>query len=102
MKLGTKEYIGIFAILVIVFMTFQGTREDDIVIIDRAPEYISTPVFVGGPRMPPRFHPRRRRHHGHHGHHGPPKPPKPLPPKPPKPPKPPIKIPKIPIKPPKP
>ena len=71
MNIGTKEMIGIAAILVILFMSFKGSQETQVVVLDRQPEYIPTPVFIGGgPRRPQR---RRghRGHHGHHGHHGP-------------------------------
>ena len=87
MKIGGKEMIAILAILVIVFMSFQGSRENKVIVLDRQPEYIRTPVFIGGgPRLPPRGFPDRREHRGHRGHRGhhrphhgkPPKPPKPM------------------------
>jgi hypothetical protein len=84
MKIGGKEMIAILAILVIVFMSFQGSRENKVIVLDRQPEYIRTPVFIGGePRLPPRVFPDRRGHRGHRGHHRPhhgkpPKPPKPM------------------------
>ena len=86
MKIGGKEMIAILAILVIVFMSFQGSRENKVIVLDRQPEYIRTPVFIGGgPRLPPRGFPDpdRREHRGHRGHHRPhhgkpPKPPKPM------------------------
>ena len=92
MNVGAKEMIAILAVLVIIFMTLQGSQETQVVVLDRQPEYIPTPVFIGGgPRRPQ----RRRGHHGHHGHHGPHHGPKIVPIKPIKPP---ILIPKIPIK----
>ena len=84
MKIGGKEMIAILAILVIVFMSFQGSRENKVIVLDRQPEYIRTPVFIGGgPRLPPRVFPDRREHRGHRGHHRPhhgkpSKPPKPM------------------------
>ena len=92
MNVGAKEMIAILAVLVIIFMTLQGSQETQVVVLDRQPEYIPTPVFIGGgPRRPQ----RRRGHHGHHGHHGPHHGPKIVPIKPIKPP---VLIPKIPIK----
>ncbi len=64
MKIGTKEMIAIVAILVILFMSFQGSQEKQVIVLDRQPEYIPTPVFVG-PR------PRRRRPRYRHYHPGP-------------------------------
>ena len=61
MKIGTKEMIAIVAILVILFMSFQGSQEKQVIVLDRQPEYIPTPVFVG-PR-PRRRRPRYRHHH---------------------------------------
>ena len=86
MKSGGKEILAILAILIIIAMSFQGSRENKVIVLDRQPEYIPTPVFIGGghrfpPRRPPRPRPRRR--------------PKIIPIKPPKIPK----IPVIPIKP---
>ena len=89
MNIGTKEFIGILAILVILLMSFQGSQESEVIVIDRPPRQIPTPIFISS---------GRRRHGGHHGgHHGgghgggkfPIKP---------KIPKAPIKVPKIPIK----
>ena len=85
MNIGTKEFIGILAILVILFMSFQGSQESKVIVIDRPPQRVPTPVFISSA-------PRRRRR-GHHGGHGGPK----FPIKP-KIPKVPIKFPKIPIK----
>lgn len=92
MKIGGKETLAILAILIIIVMSFQGSQESQVIVLDRQPEYIPTPVFIGGgprypphrpPRPPPRpRRPRRRR-------------PKIIPIKPPKIPK----IPVIPIKP---
>ncbi len=64
MKIGGKEILAILAILIIIAMSFQGSQESQVIVLDRQPEYIPTPVFIGGG---PRFPPRRRRPGHHHG-----------------------------------
>ena len=46
MKIGGKEMIAILAILVIVFMSFQGSRENKVIVLDRQPEYQALGLFV--------------------------------------------------------
>ena len=74
MKIGGKEILAILAILIIIAMSFQGSQESQVIVLDRQPEYIPTPVFIGGgprfpPRRPPRPRPRPRPRHAHaHAH----------------------------------
>ena len=65
MKIGGKEILAILAILIIIAMSFQGSQESQVIVLDRQPEYIPTPVFIGGgpsfpPHRPPRPRPRPR------------------------------------------
>ena len=101
MKIGSREIVAIFAVLVIIFVSLYGSQTSDVVVLDRRPQYLPPPVIR--PRyLPPPIIVRPPRHHGgHHGHHGPPIPhPHPPPPPHPKPPKPipVVPIPKLPLK----
>ena len=59
MKIGGKEILAILAILIIIAMSFQGSQESQVIVLDRQPEYIPTPVFIGGgPSFPPHRAPR--------------------------------------------
>ena len=57
MKFGLKEVIIIIAILIILYMLFsQSVRKSDVIVLERSPQYIPTPIFIRG---------------GGHGCHGP-------------------------------
>jgi len=100
MKSGSREFIIIISILVLLYMLFKGSTKREVVVVDQGPRYIPgpvRPVFIR-----PWGHGGHAGHGGHGGHGGKhhPKPPK-IPVIPIKPPKIPI-IPIKPIKPPEP
>jgi len=69
MDTETKILITLTAILVILFSSYQGSQDNEIVVIDRNPQYIPDVLFVDGHPTRRTYRRRRRRRHGHSGHH---------------------------------
>ena len=65
MDTETKILITLTAILVILFSSYQGSQDNEIVVIERNPQYIPDVLFVDGRPARQTYRRRRRRRWRH-------------------------------------